>query len=113
MCASFLWQQHQAGKAGKEGDEQRHSFLGGRKLDRLCVSEKKEVRRNPRDQQLTAEIEICGEQFLFSESWVGSELFQWFPAGIGKLCFMQGLAWLSAEMSQGDGVPCTHGCRQC
>lgn len=72
VCASFLWRQHQAGKAGKEEDEQRDSFLGGRKLDRLCISEKREVRRNTRDQQLTAEIEMCEEHFLLSESWVGS-----------------------------------------
>lgn len=87
MCASFLWRQHQAGKAGKEEDEQRDSFLGGRKLDRLCISEKREVRRNTRDQQLTAEIEMCEEHFLLSESWVGSQLFQWrFPPGSLQRC---------------------------
>lgn len=49
VCACSLWQQHQAGKAGKEGDEQRDSFLGGRKLDRLCLREKggeKEYKRS-------------------------------------------------------------------
>lgn len=44
VCAAFLWQQHGAGKAGEEGDEWRDSFLGGRRQDRLCVSEKREVR---------------------------------------------------------------------
>lgn len=49
MCACSLWQQLQDGKAGKEGDEQRGSFLEGRKLDRLCLREKggeKEYKRS-------------------------------------------------------------------
>lgn len=60
-CAAFLWQQHRAGKAGEGGDEQRYSFLGDRRLDRLCVSEKREVRGDTRDQQLVAEMEVTGE----------------------------------------------------
>lgn len=43
------------------GDEQRYSFLGDRRLDRLCVSEKREVRGDTGDQQLVAEMEVTGE----------------------------------------------------
>lgn len=62
VAAASNWQ------SWKGGDEQRDSFLEGRKLDTGCVSEKTEVRRNTRDQQLTAETEMCAEQFLLSES---------------------------------------------
>lgn len=44
-----------------EEDERRDSFLGGRRLNRLCVSEEREVRGNVRDQQLAAEMDVTGE----------------------------------------------------
>lgn len=48
-------------KLDRRGDEQRYSFLGDRRLDRLCVSEKRGVRGDTRDQQLADEMEVTGE----------------------------------------------------